>query len=184
MKKISPTYAIFFSLVGLIILIICELVRFDQPKDPDVVLWAPICMILASVPAIITTMMLHYRCWKAIPVDNARTTPGAAVGLLFVPFFNFYWVFVSYAGLAEDCANALGSRSSSRGLGITLGILEITCCTPLADIPLMIIPLGLAYFTVWLVYTLRIVAGANELTRRESPNASNSAKQTPSTVTE
>jgi hypothetical protein len=177
MKKIRPTYAILFSLIGLIVLIICELVRFDQLRDRDVVLWAPICTILASVPAIIATAMLHYRCWKAIPVDIARTTPGAAVGLLFVPFFNFYWYFVSYAGLAEDCAKALGSRRSSRGLGITLGILSITCSTFIALIPLMIIPLGVTYFIVWLVYTLRIVAGANALTGRESPQASSSAEQ-------
>ena len=176
MKKIRPTYAILFSLIGLIVLIICELVRFDQLRDRDVVLWAPICTILASVPAIIATMMLHYRCWKAIPVDIARTTPGAAVGLLFVPFFNFYWYFVSYAGLAEDCAKALGSRRSSRGLGIALGILSITYCTFIAD-TLLIIPLGVSYFIVWLVYTLRIVAGANELTGRESPQASSSAEQ-------
>lgn len=113
-------------------------------------------------------MILHYRCWKAIPVDIARTSPGAAVGLLFVPFFNFYWYFVSYAGLAEDCAKALGSRRSSRGLGITLGILSITYYTFVAVIPLMIIPLGITYFIVWLLYTLRMVAGANELTGRES----------------
>ena len=127
MKKISPTYAILFSVIGLITHIICGLVLFDQPNDSDVLWLSLLCMILAAVPAIISTMILHYRCWKAIPVDVARTTPGAAVGLLFVPFFNFYWYFVSYAGLAEDCAKTLGSRRSSRGLGITLGILSITC---------------------------------------------------------
>jgi hypothetical protein len=41
----------------------------------------------------------------------------------------------------------------------------------------MIIPIGITYFIIWLVYTLRIVAGANELTGRESPQASNSAEQ-------
>jgi hypothetical protein len=176
-KKISPTYAILFSLIGLISHITCDIFRFDQPNDPDVILLSGIVPILAYLPAIIATMILHYRCWKAIPVDIARTTPGAAVGLLFVPFFNFYWYFVSYAGLAEDCAKALGSRRSSRGLGITLGILSITCYSFVAAIPLMTIPLGITYFIVWLVYTLRIVAGANELTGRESAQASNSAEQ-------
>jgi len=177
MKKISPTYAILFTLIGLITDITCDIFIFDQPNDQDVILLGGIVPILAYLPAIIATTMLHYRCWNAIPVDIARTTPGAAVGLLFVPFFNFYWYFVSYAGLAEDCAKALGSTRSSRGLGITLGILSITCFTPLSGIPLMIIPLGITFFIVWLVYTLRIVAGANELTGRESPQASNSAEQ-------
>jgi hypothetical protein len=151
--------------------------RFNQPNDKDVVLFGGLVTILVSLPAIIATTMLHYKCWRAIPVDIARTSPGIAVGLLFVPFFNFYWYFVSYAGLAEDCAKALGSKGSSRGLGITLGILSITCWTFVAEIPLMIIPLGTAYFVVWLLYTLTMVAGANELAGRESLQASNAAEQ-------
>jgi hypothetical protein len=177
MKRISPTYAISFSLIGLIALITYEMARFNQPNDKDVVLFGGLVTILVSLPAIIATTMLHYKCWRAIPVDIARTSPGIAVGLLFVPFFNFYWYFVSYAGLAEDCAKALGSKGSSRGLGITLGILSITCWTFVAEIPLMIIPLGTAYFVVWLLYTLTMVAGANELAGRESLQASNAAEQ-------
>jgi len=151
MRRISPTYAILFSFIGLIALITCDIVRFDQPNDRDVILLGSIVPILAYLPAIIATTIVHYRCWKAIPADIARTTPGVAVGLLFVPFFNFYWYFVSYAGLAEDCAKALGSKGSSRGLGITLGILSITCWTFVAAIPLMTIPLGIAHFVVWLL---------------------------------
>ena len=177
MKRILPTYAISFSLIGLIALITYEMARFNQPNDKDVVLFGGLVTILVSLPAIIATTMLHYKCWRAIPVDIARTSPGIAVGLLFVPFFNFYWYFVSYAGLAEDCAKALGSKGSSRGLGITLGILSITCWTFVAEIPLMIIPLGTAYFVVWLLYTLTMVAGANELAGRESLQASNAAEQ-------
>lgn len=184
MKKISPTYAIFFNLIGLIVFIICDLVRFDQPSDPDVVLWVPIFSILAYIPAIIAAAMLHYKCWEAIPPDIARTTPGMAVGLLFVPFFNFYWYFVSYAGLAEDCAKALESRGSSRGLGIALGIVVITGCTPLVLIPLMVIPLGVVSFIIWLIYTLRIVADANTLVSRESQPTGKSVEQSPLTAGE
>ena len=32
----------------------------------------------------------------------ARTTPGLAVGLMFIPVFNIYWQFVALKGLAED----------------------------------------------------------------------------------
>lgn len=86
MRRISPTYAILFSFIGLIALITCDIVRFDQPNDRDVILLGSIVPILAYLPAIIATTIVHYRCWKAIPADIARTTPGVAVGLLFVPF--------------------------------------------------------------------------------------------------
>ena len=90
-------------------------------------------------------------------------------------FFNFYWYFVSYEGLAEDCAKAMGSKESSRGLGITLGILSIAGWSVFALIPLVLIPLGIVYFIVWLLYSLNMVASANALAGRESQQASNSA---------
>ena len=47
-------------------------------------------------------MTLTYKMWKAIQDGHARTTPGQAVGFLFIPFFNLYWVFQTYRGFAED----------------------------------------------------------------------------------
>ena len=166
MKKISARLAIVFSIIGLIITIVCNLTLAGQPNDPDVVLLTGIGTILACIPWGIATMMLHYRCWRAIPSDVARTSPGAAVGLLFIPFFNFYWVFVSYVGLAEDSAKALGVKTRARGLAITLGILAIVWGI-LGWGSLMSILIGIAYFIIWLLFTLMVVAGANELLDRQ-----------------
>lgn len=47
-------------------------------------------------------LIILYRCWSLIPSPIARTTPGKAVGFLFIPFFNWYWVFQAVHGLAED----------------------------------------------------------------------------------
>jgi predicted Ser/Thr protein kinase len=57
--------------------------------------------IMALVVAYTAWGILHYACWKALPVRHRRTTPGMAVGLLFVPVFNFYWTFVSLRRLAS-----------------------------------------------------------------------------------
>lgn len=43
-----------------------------------------------------------YRCWNVIQDGHARTTPGKAIGLMFIPFFNIYWVFVFFYSLAVD----------------------------------------------------------------------------------
>jgi hypothetical protein len=45
---------------------------------------------------------LLYRCWAVIQDDeHVETTPGLAVGLTFIPFFNYYWCFVAQLGLVK-----------------------------------------------------------------------------------
>ena len=56
-------------------------------------------IILAFV---VLQFMLLYRFWQIIQDGFASTTPGKAVGFLFIPFFNFYWFFRAYFGLAKD----------------------------------------------------------------------------------
>jgi hypothetical protein len=47
--------------------------------------------------------MYLYRAWSCLqPGGLARTTPGKAIGFLFIPFFNLYWMFQSIKGLASD----------------------------------------------------------------------------------
>ena len=43
-----------------------------------------------------------YRAWRLLQPGNVRTTPGKAIGFMFIPFFNVYWVFVLFVGLAND----------------------------------------------------------------------------------
>jgi serine/threonine protein kinase len=56
---------------------------------------------LALVIAYIAWGVLHHSCWSVLPARYRATTPGKAVGLLFVPFFNFYWAFPSFMKLAD-----------------------------------------------------------------------------------
>ncbi|SHE87005.1 protein of unknown function [Lampropedia hyalina DSM 16112] len=45
-----------------------------------------------------------YRAWLAIQDDDipSRTTPGKAVGFLFIPLFSLYWMFVALHGWSQD----------------------------------------------------------------------------------
>ncbi len=56
---------------------------------------------LALSAASVAWAVVHHACWKALPERYRGTTPGKAVGLLFVPVFNFYWAFVSLGKLAS-----------------------------------------------------------------------------------
>jgi hypothetical protein len=55
--------------------------------------------LLASL---VLQYILLYRFWNIIQDGFARTTPGKAVGFLFIPFFSFYWLFVAFFGLSKD----------------------------------------------------------------------------------
>jgi hypothetical protein len=57
--------------------------------------------ILALSAAYASWAVVHHACWKALPERYRGTTPAKAVGLLFVPVFNFYWAFVSLGRLAS-----------------------------------------------------------------------------------
>jgi len=80
-----------------------------------------------SLYAVIVFFVLLYKMWKIVPLELARTTPGKAVGFLFIPIFNFYWVFPAIWGWTKDFNNFLRQRqidsqhvSESMGLAIAV----------------------------------------------------------------
>jgi hypothetical protein len=85
-------------------------------------------------------LRLVYRMWSAIQDGHARTTPGRAVGLLFVPFFNLYWIFQALPGFASDF-NALLRRRQlhvaplSGALWIIFVVLNLAGIVPVVGIP-------------------------------------------------
>jgi len=96
----------------------------------------------------ISGCMLHYQLWKLIPTHIARTTPGKAVGFMFIPLFNFYWCFVSLLGLSKDLKEALRQRGIqyqiSEGIPIfccVLFILSQLCINPSMELQFSLIDL-------------------------------------------
>lgn len=60
--------------------------------------------------AYIYSLIALYRCWSILQKFGVRTTPGKAVGFLFIPFYNLYWPFVAINGLAKDANLFLRQR--------------------------------------------------------------------------
>lgn len=99
----------------------------------------PTSFIVIGVFAVIASMvllyMLLYRYWELIQDGYHRTTPGQAVGFMFIPFFNFYWVFVAIKGLAEDMnrytqERGIAAPQANTGLALTLCILTCVSIIP------------------------------------------------------
>ncbi|MBN4066480.1 hypothetical protein JYU14_00140 [Simkania negevensis] len=135
---------------------------------------------VVGVFMMIFVMMMHYRCWKAIPCEFRRTSPAKAVGFLFIPFFNLGWIFISIYGLGRDMNRYLEStgRNEHRnrpGLGMALCILllvsVVASTAMMGAFPIVVASLGLkgladalltsslfnlcwmvAFYVVWLCY--------------------------------
>lgn len=65
-------------------------------------------VILSAIPM----YMYVYRAWVCLqPGGLARSTPGKAIGFLFIPFFNYYWIFQAFNGLAKDWNRTVSTYS-------------------------------------------------------------------------
>jgi len=62
-------------------------------------------LFIGILPLIIMNvigMVFHYKAWKAIQDGYASTSPGKAVGFLYIPVYNLYWLFRTLNGFAKD----------------------------------------------------------------------------------
>ena len=158
-KKINWIPALVFNSL-LIPVIIAMDIAGATIRPATVIVIFLITFLPITVPAVVLSCIVHYKCWKAVPKEIARTTPGKAVGFLFIPFFNFYWAFVSYQGLAEDLNCAKGGKNY-RSLGITIAILFI-CSWTLTWMPFVSTLIEIPSFILWVIYTKGIVHQAQQ----------------------
>lgn len=62
-----------------------------------------IIAVIFFIQLLVAFIKFLKNCWEIIQDDGfAMTTPQKAVGFLFIPIFNLYWVFVAYYGLSKQ----------------------------------------------------------------------------------
>jgi hypothetical protein len=115
----------------------------------DLFKWYWICWLVGIVcclpwiGAVIIGWVLIYKYWTIVSDGYARTSPGLAVGLSFVPLFHLYWVFVAVLGLTQDMnsyckRHGIPAPPASESLGLWHCILSIGCAIPYLN--LLVIP--------------------------------------------
>jgi hypothetical protein len=152
MKKVKKSFYVTGWLAGNIIFWITfpigiASILLAQKIAPPLATAGLILYIFSFFPMIFATvvgMVLLYKMWAAIEGIGARTTPGKAVGFLFIPFFNFYWFFQAYWGWTQDYNKMVRDRQINapivpEGLGLIIAIFMI-----LGGIPYLGIIFGLA----------------------------------------
>ncbi len=103
---------------------------------------------IAVMCVAISFAVLLFKLWQQVQDGKARTTPGKALGYLFIPFFNLYWIFVVTKGLAEElnrCASQqnLHIKPASTGLMLAYCLLSFAAIVPLLGILAVVINLGI-----------------------------------------
>lgn len=86
---------------------------------------------------VIASYVFIYRQWKAIDDGQARTTPGKAVGFLFIPFFNIYWIFNIFFGWPTDYNKYIqryGIQAPQLSQGLWIGTLLAMLLFPIVGI--------------------------------------------------
>lgn len=117
-------------------------------------------LFLGYIPLIygaIIGYVLIYKIWAAIQGPTARTTPGKAVGFMFIPFFNFYWIFQAIWGWTKDY-NALIAQRGISGPRAPEGLGLATCIIALIPYVSVITPI------LMLIFCNAAINGANALT--------------------
>jgi len=146
--------------------ILIALVGFE---DEEAAAWLSLLAFPLFVLAIVFVSILHYQCWKALPERYRATTPGKAVGYLFIPIYNFYWAFISWPKLAEGIVQwqkSLGKTAlaDARSLAITYAVIFVcsivVSLTPSNAVDILISTLDLVAF---IVLYRQIVTAINEM---------------------
>jgi hypothetical protein len=105
-----------------------------RDQEAAVLLAIPTSLLLLC-PAIFQLVLL-YRLWAAIADGRPRATPAQAVGFLFIPFFNIYWLFQAWYGWTQDYNRYVAERGirvapRSGGLAVATCIFGLLSGFPL-----------------------------------------------------
>lgn len=106
---------------------------------------------VATIMEAVLGIKLLYRAWTAIQDEHVWTTPGRAVGYLFVPVFNLYWFFVAWGGVARSF-NIFTSRHDIPAHRLSEDLFMAQCVLVFLAIPIPYIPtigplIGMLYGT-------------------------------------
>lgn len=135
--------------------------------------WLMICgivflIILIGIPSLIAAVVINYillyRFWTLIQDGKARTSPGVAVGFCFIPFFNFYWMYVAWVGLAKDTnlylyENKIPAKPINENLAIAWFVVYL--CT---IIPYIGILIAIAALVIKIILLKQFTEAAKQIT--------------------
>ena len=166
---IKPTS---FGLIAALMILggIVAVIGYIIMEESDEILG--IIAILAGLTALlaggIISLIYLYRGWTVLQPHTSHSTPGKAVGFLFIPFFSLYWYFVAYWRFSQEWNRIVagnptqrGAPSMSEGLILTYAILNI--------ISALFTPLAIVNLIIFLIIMKQICDGVNYAANQSRP---------------
>jgi len=134
--------------------------------------WMLLAYALLIYVAVVDLMLL-WKAWKSIQEYGARTSPGQAIGLFFLPVFNLYWLFQALWGFSKDYnANVetyeLDIPKLPEGLFLAYSIVLLIAALTFW-VPLVNMLLGLGSFVLWILVASKTVDAVNRIRRAPPP---------------
>jgi hypothetical protein len=123
------------------------------------------------------------RGWASIDGGSENLRPGKAQGFLWIPFFNFYWVFRAFVSLATQTnakadAENLPAAKLTRGFGLVIAILF--CVTSLTELSPAMAWLNLIVYATYVgfevTYIWQIKGAAEAFDAKSAPALSEPSK--------
>ena len=93
---------------------------------------------IAIIVSLVCGCCILHKLWCLIPTHEAKTTPGKAVGFLFIPFFNLYWNFIAIYGLAQALNSQIRQRTI-RNKGVGEGLSLIYCILAISNLLILLL---------------------------------------------
>jgi hypothetical protein len=146
------------------------------------------------VLGVLIELALYYRMWAAIQDSQASVSGVKAIGFLFIPVFNIYWMLSMLIGFAEDF-NAFIRRHSIKIKGLPLTLFMIYAFLSILAVVVVTVPMlcvfgfvgringafinytlaswvlfffistvGIAHFITYILVTIKICNAVNALT--------------------
>ncbi|MCX5773981.1 MAG: hypothetical protein NTX05_05165, partial [Fusobacteria bacterium] len=117
MKKFSRYFMWF--IIGLGLVIVGDiLIVVNAPVATNYIgLIISLCGGAFLIVALVYKMILLYSMYKRIYEGHGSASPGKAVGFIFIPAFNIYWVFYVYAGLVGRIRSYMKNHGIEHKMG-------------------------------------------------------------------
>lgn len=123
---------------------------FRRPGSPSFVAGIVLLVLAGLIEfiSLIFFLVWLYQAWRIVLRDDDEYSPGLMVGLLFVPFFNFYWMFRAIPGLSTAIRQEMTALAPHRA-GASGWIVGLIACV-LALVPPMW-PIAVCMFVAWVL---------------------------------
>jgi len=151
-----------FTLAGILLAVVLTDGKSPESQRATLASELPLAGVLFLLVSLVAAAVWLHMAWASVPASMRCTdrgrwiTPGKAVGYLFVPVYNLYWMFVANQGLCEAVNRVLLAQGAQprapRGLATTACVVQVIPYFNLLVAPIL-----------WAVYMFQVDGARREM---------------------